>query len=65
MLAIIMVMSSYYSGQDEERRKKKNQWNKRRMSLTARFQKRIKTLKEKTRNEIPKITFKKPSMPAF
>jgi len=30
------------------------------MSLTARFQKRIKTLKEKTRNEIPKNTFKKP-----
>ena len=29
------------------------------MSLTARFQKRIKTLKEKTRNEIPKNTFKK------
>jgi hypothetical protein len=35
------------------------------MSLTARFQKRIKTLMEKTRNEIPKITFKIPSMPAF
>ena len=35
------------------------------MCLTPRFQKRIKTLKEKTRNEIPKITFKKPSMPAL
>lgn len=41
---------------NEENRKK--QWNQRRMSLTARFQKRIKTLKEKTRNEIPKKTFK-------
>lgn len=41
---------------NEENRKK--QWNQRRMSLTARFQKRIKTLKEKTRNEIAKKTFK-------
>ena len=59
MLAIIMIMSSYYSGEDEERRKQKKTIEPKKGGLTARFQKRIKTLKEKTQNEIPKKTSKK------